>query len=285
MAKNEEENTGYITQSTRHSMLVSLSREINVISDENAVLYDTIIELCKKFFPEKNNQKFCAQCKIMEKGAYAPNPIDDPTTPYIESHILRLEMLATGNMELKDQIVKMCRLLLEEKDNDKGNDRSKTLFTIFDTPENAPKLWNRRTYCYQAERAVQDMTAEKAIEVLNKIGEETNIEDTLKNLSNSNIFTALKLAVHALEKQVAKKLKEVIRTSSNTMHWDGSNHTCSILPKQYLFHCGQTVVRRMVPTHLHHDDGRAHDRHDDAHTTNRNYDLKPKSDSSPYNSP
>lgn len=35
MAKNEEENTGYITQSTRHSMLVSLSREINVISDEN----------------------------------------------------------------------------------------------------------------------------------------------------------------------------------------------------------------------------------------------------------
>lgn len=138
MAKNEEENTGYITQSTRHSMLVSLSREINVISDENAVLYDTIIELCKKFFPEKNNQKFCAQCKIMEKGAYAPNPIDDPTTPYIESHILRLEMLATGNMELKDQIVKMCRLLLEEKDNDKGNDRSKTLFTIFDTPENAP---------------------------------------------------------------------------------------------------------------------------------------------------
>lgn len=119
MAKNEEENTGYITQSTRHSMLVSLSREINVISDENAVLYDTIIELCKKFFPEKNNQKFCAQCKIMEKGAYAPNPIDDPTTPYIESHILRLEMLATGNMELKDQIVKMCRLLLEEKDNDK----------------------------------------------------------------------------------------------------------------------------------------------------------------------
>lgn len=93
--------------------------------------------------------------------------------------------------------------------------RCKTLFTIFDTPENAPKLWNRRTYCYQAERAVQDMTAEKAIEVLNKIGEETNIEDTLKNLSNSNIFTALKLAVHAFEKQVAKKLKEVIRTSSN----------------------------------------------------------------------
>lgn len=52
------------------------------------------------------------------------------------------------------------------------------------------------------------MTAEKAIEVLNKIGEETNIEDTLKNLSNSNIFTALKLAVHALEKQVAKNLKK-----------------------------------------------------------------------------
>lgn len=117
--KIEEDNTGYITQATRHSMLVSLSREINVISDENAVLYDTIIKLCQKFFPEKNNQKFCAQCKIMEKGAYAPNPIDDPTTPYIESHMLRLEMLATGNMELKDQIVKMCRLLLEEKDNDK----------------------------------------------------------------------------------------------------------------------------------------------------------------------
>lgn len=117
--KIEEDNTGYITQATRHSMLVSLSREINVISDENAVLYDTIIKLCQKFFPEKNNQKFCAQCKIMEKGAYAPNPIDDPTTPYIESYMLRLEMLATGNMELKDQIVKMCRLLLEEKDNDK----------------------------------------------------------------------------------------------------------------------------------------------------------------------
>nr|DAH06449.1 MAG TPA: ribosome, girodazole, girolline, antibiotic complex, 50S [Caudoviricetes sp.] len=87
--------------------------------------------------------------------------------------------------------------------------------TIFDTPENAPKLWNRRTYCYQAERAVQDMTAEKAIEVLNEIGEGANIEDMLKNLSNSNTFTALKLAVHALEKQVAKKLKEVTRTSSN----------------------------------------------------------------------
>ena len=57
MAKNEEENTGYITQSTRHSMLVSLSREINVISDENAVLYGTIIELCKKFFPEKKQSK------------------------------------------------------------------------------------------------------------------------------------------------------------------------------------------------------------------------------------
>lgn len=213
--KIEDDNTGYITQSTRHSMLVSLSREINVISDENAVLYDTIIKLCRKFFPEKNNQEFWTQCKIMEKGAYAPNPIDDPTIPYIESRILKLEMLATGNMELKDQIVKMCRLLLEEKDNDKGNDRSKTLFTIFDTPENAPKLWNRRTYCYQAERAVQDMTAEKAIEVLNEIGEGANIEDMLKNLSNSNTFTALKLAVHALEKQVAKKLKEVTRTSSN----------------------------------------------------------------------
>ena len=61
----------------------------------------------------------------MDKGAYAPNPIDDPTTPYIESHILKLEMLATGNMELKDQIVKMCQQLLEEKDND-NNDRSKT---------------------------------------------------------------------------------------------------------------------------------------------------------------
>ena len=237
MAKNEEENTGYITQSTRHSMLVSLSREINVISDENAVLYDTIIELCKKFFPEKNNQKFCAQCKIMEKGAYAPNPIDDPTTPYIESHILRLEMLATGNMELKDQIVKMCRLLLEEKDNDKGNDRSKTLFTIFDTPENAPKLWNRRTYCYQAERAVQDMTAEKAIEVLNKIGEETNIEDTLKNLSNSNIFTALKLAVHALEKQVPiPEYKE----------WQWTDYQCPICNAlikegrpEFCWRCGQ----------------------------------------------
>lgn len=35
--------------------------------------------------------------------------------------------------------------------------RCKTLFTIFDTPENAPKLWNRRTYCYQAERAVQEL--------------------------------------------------------------------------------------------------------------------------------
>lgn len=122
MAKKEEDNTEDITKSTRHSMLVSLSREINVISDEKAVLYDTIIKLCQKFFPEKNNQKFCAQCKIMEKGAYAPNPIDDPTTPYIESYMLRLEMLATGNMGLKDQIVKMCRLLLEEKDND----RSKT---------------------------------------------------------------------------------------------------------------------------------------------------------------
>lgn len=93
--------------------------------------------------------------------------------------------------------------------------RCKTLFTIFDTPENAPKLWNRRTYCYQAERAVQDMTAEKAIEVLNGIGEGANIEDMLKNLSNSNTFTALKLAVHALEKQLPKKLKEVTRTSSN----------------------------------------------------------------------
>lgn len=120
--KIEKDNTGYTNQATRHSMLVSLSREINAISDENALLYDTIIKLCQKFFPEKNNQKFCAQCKIMEKGAYAANPIDDPTIPYIESHMLRLEMLATGNMELKDQIVKMCRLLLEEKDND----RSKT---------------------------------------------------------------------------------------------------------------------------------------------------------------
>lgn len=84
--------------------------------------------------------------------------------------------------------------------------RCKTLFTIFDTPENAPKLWNRRTYCYQAERGIQDMTAEKAIEVLNKIGEGASIEDVLKNLSNSNTFTALKLAVHALEKRVASGL-------------------------------------------------------------------------------
>lgn len=152
MAKNEEENTGYITQSTRHSMLVSLSREINVISDENAVLYDTIIELCKKFFPEKNNQKFCAQCKIMEKGAYAPNPIDDPTTPYIESHILRLEMLATGNMELKDQIVKMCRLLLEEKDNDKGK------FTLDEIIE-AAKEWEEDYYAVII-KAMSDETAQ-----------------------------------------------------------------------------------------------------------------------------
>lgn len=65
--KIEDDNTGYITQSTRHSMLVSLSREINVISDENAVLYDTIIKLCRKFFPEKNNQEFWTQCKIMRK--------------------------------------------------------------------------------------------------------------------------------------------------------------------------------------------------------------------------
>lgn len=63
----------------------------------------------------------------------------------------------------------------------------------------------------------------KQIEVIGNIydnhelveGEEKNIEDTLKNLSNSNTFTALKLAVHALEKQVPKKLKEVTRTSSN----------------------------------------------------------------------
>lgn len=46
--------------------------------------------------------------------------------------------------------------------------RCKTLFTIFDTPENAPKLWNRRTYCYQAEedyyaviiKAMSDETAQ-----------------------------------------------------------------------------------------------------------------------------
>lgn len=122
--KIKEDNAGYITQAARHSMLVSLSREIDAISDENAVLYDTIIKLCQKFFPEKNNQELWTQCKIMEKGAYAPNPIDDPTIPYIESYILQLETLATGNMGLKDQIVKMCRLLLvlEEKDND----RSKT---------------------------------------------------------------------------------------------------------------------------------------------------------------
>ncbi len=117
--KIKEDNAGYITQATRHSMLVSLSREINVISDENAVLYDTIIKLCRKFFPEKNNQEFWTQCKIMKKGAYAPNPIDDPTIPYIESHILKLEMLATGNICLKEQIVKMCQQLLEEEDNDK----------------------------------------------------------------------------------------------------------------------------------------------------------------------
>lgn len=49
------------------------------------------------------------------------------------------------------------------------------------------------------------MTVEKAIEVLNEIGEETKIEDTLKNLSNSNTFTALKIAVHALKKRVPKK--------------------------------------------------------------------------------
>lgn len=68
MAKNEEENTGYITQSTRHSMLVSLSREINVISDENAVLYDTIIELCKKFFPEKKTIKnFALNVRLWRK--------------------------------------------------------------------------------------------------------------------------------------------------------------------------------------------------------------------------
>lgn len=83
--------------------------------------------------------------------------------------------------------------------------RCKTLFTIFDTPENAPKLWNRRTYCYQAERAVQAMTTKKAIEVLNGIGEGANIEDMLKNLSNLNTFKAIKLAVHALEKRVPKK--------------------------------------------------------------------------------
>lgn len=117
--KIKEDNAGYIAQATRHSMLVSLSHEINVISDENAVLYDTIIKLCRKFFPEKNKQEFWTQCKIMEKGAYAPNPIDDPTTSYTESHILKLEMLATGNMGLKDQIVKMCQQLLEEKDNDR----------------------------------------------------------------------------------------------------------------------------------------------------------------------
>lgn len=93
--------------------------------------------------------------------------------------------------------------------------RCKTLFTIFDTPENAPKLWNRRTYCYQSERTVQDMTTEKAIEVLNGIGEGANIEDMLKNLSSLNTYNALKLAVHALEKRVAKKPlksdKQVIR--------------------------------------------------------------------------
>lgn len=118
--------------------------------------------------------------------------------------------------------------------------RCKTLFTIFDTPENAPKLWNRRTYCYQAERAVQDMTAEKAIEVLNEIGEGANIEDTLKNLSNSNTFTALKLAVHALEKKVPKKpIKSVIRYVQTykcpfclkTFYGKGVRNYC--------YHCGQ----------------------------------------------
>lgn len=93
--------------------------------------------------------------------------------------------------------------------------RCKTLFTIFDTPENAPKLWNRRTYCYQSERTVQDMTTEKAIEVLNGIGEGANIEDMLKKLSSFNTYNALKIAVNALEKQLPKKLKEVTRTSSN----------------------------------------------------------------------
>lgn len=118
--------------------------------------------------------------------------------------------------------------------------RCKTLFTIFDTPENAPKLWNRRTYCYQAERAVQDMTAEKAIEVLNEICEETNIEDTLTNLSNSNTFTALKIAVHALEKKVPKKpIKSVIRYVQTykcpfclkTFYGKGVRNYC--------YHCGQ----------------------------------------------
>lgn len=153
-------------------------------------------------------------------------------------------MLATGNMGLKDQIVKMCRLLLEEKDNDKGNDRSKTLFTIFDTPENAPKLWNRRTYCYQAERAVQDMTAEKAIEVLNEIGEGANIEDTLKNLSNSNTFTALKLAAHALEKRVPKK---PIKSDEQVIRYV-QIYKCPFCLKaftdgrvlNYCYHCGQS---------------------------------------------
>lgn len=55
------------------------------------------------------------------------------------------------------------------------------------------------------ERAVQDMTAEKAIEVLNEIGEGANIEDMLKNLSNLNTYKAIRLAVHALEKRVPKK--------------------------------------------------------------------------------
>lgn len=63
--------------------------------------------------------------------------------------------------------------------------------------------------------SVHDMTTEKAIEVLNGIGEGANIEDMLKNLSNLNTFKAIRLAVHALEKQLPKKLKEVTRTSSN----------------------------------------------------------------------
>lgn len=55
--KIEEDNTGYITQATRHSMLVSLSREIKVISDENAVLYDTIIKMCRLLLDEKDNDR------------------------------------------------------------------------------------------------------------------------------------------------------------------------------------------------------------------------------------
>lgn len=121
--------------------------------------------------------------------------------------------------------------------------RCKTLFMILDTPENAPKLWNRRTYCYQAERGVLAMTTKKAIEVLNGIGEEKNIEDVLKNLSNLNTYKAIRLAVHALEKRVPKKPilsdEQVIRYVQT--------YKCPFCLKtftgkgvsNYCYHCGQ----------------------------------------------